>query len=82
MASKLWLDPKKCKGCLMCELICSFHKSGYKSFNPALASTKVIRNNENKKITMHIDENCDLCENEKVPLCVKYCPYGARGAVK
>lgn len=81
---KLWMDPKKCKGCLRCELACSYHKSGHKLFNPMLSSTKVLRNNENKEITMIIDENCDLCDSEdkNFPLCAKYCVFGARGVMK
>ena len=81
---KLWLDPKKCKGCLRCELACSFHKSRHKFFNPELSSTTILRSNENKKIIMKIDETCDFCENEdeKYPLCVKYCVFGARGVIK
>jgi len=81
---KIWMDPHKCKGCLRCELACSFHKSGHKLFNPALSSTIVLRNNENKETTMILDETCDLCENENedLPLCVKYCVFGARGVMK
>ena len=81
---KIWMDPKKCKGCLRCELTCSYHKSGHKLFNSLLSSTKVLRNNENKEITMIIDETCDLCENENedLPLCIKYCVFGARGVMK
>lgn len=81
---KIWMDPKKCKGCLRCELACSFHKSGHKLFNPALSSTLVLRNNDNKEITMIIDETCDLCQNEDedLPLCVKYCVFGARGVIE
>jgi len=80
--SKLWLDPKKCKGCLRCELACSFHKSGHKFFNPELSSTRVSRNNNNKEIMMSIDETCDFCIDEDIPLCVKHCVFGARGIVK
>jgi len=80
--SKLWLDPKKCKGCLRCELACSFHKSGHKFFNLEISSTKIARNNDSKEIIMMIDETCDLCKNEKLPLCVKYCPFGARGIIE
>jgi len=81
---ELWMDPKKCKGCLRCELVCSYHKSEHKLFKPALSSTKVLRSNENKVITMIIDETCDFCESEDedFPLCVKYCVFGARGVVK
>lgn len=79
---QLWLNPKKCKGCLRCELACSFHKSGHKFFNPELSSTAVFRNSETKEITMQIDESCDFCEKENFPLCVKYCDFGARGVIK
>lgn len=80
--TKLWLDPKKCKGCLRCELACSFHKTGHKAFNPALSSTKILRDNENKQIIMQIDDSCDYCDNEPIPLCVKHCVFGARGVIK
>lgn len=79
---KLWVNSKKCKGCLRCELVCSYHKSEHKLFKPALSSTKVLRSNENKVITMIIDETCDFCESEDAPLCVKYCVFGARGVMK
>ena len=79
---KLWMDPKKCKGCLRCELACSFHKSGHKFFNPEISSTQIARNNDHKEIIMMVDDTCDLCKDEVIPLCVKYCPFGARGIVK
>lgn len=79
---KLWMDPKKCKGCLRCELACSFHQSGHNLFNPELSSTRVYRDNDNKQIIMRIDDTCDYCENESIPLCVKYCVFGARGVIK
>jgi len=76
------MDPHKCKGCLRCELACSFHKSGHKFFNPEISSTQIARNNDHKEIIMIIDETCDLCIDEDAPLCVKYCVFGARGIVK
>lgn len=79
---KLYLDSKKCKGCLRCELACSFHKSAHQSFNLSLSSTRVLRNPEKKKITLMINETCDLCENEDYPLCVKYCVFGARRIIE
>jgi len=75
----IWLDPKRCKGCLRCELACSFHNSGHKLFSPALSSTRVTRDAENKTITLSIDSTCDLCAGEEFPLCVKACVFGARG---
>lgn len=79
---KLWMDPKKCRGCLRCELACSFHQNGHKMFNPALSSTRVLRNNDNKRIAMIIDDTCDLCKNEDTFLCVKFCVFKARGVTK
>jgi carbon-monoxide dehydrogenase iron sulfur subunit len=79
---KLWMDPHKCKGCLRCELACSFHKSGHKFFNPETSSTQIARNNDHKEIIMMVDETCDLCIDEDAPLCVKYCVFGARGVIK
>lgn len=79
---KIWMDPKKCRGCLRCELACSYHRSGHRMFNPAMSSTRVLRNNNNKEITMILDDTCDLCENEDILLCVKACVFGARGVMK
>lgn len=79
---KLWMDPKTCRGCLRCELACSFHHSGHREFNPEISSTRILRNNENKEITMALDDTCDQCENEDMLLCVNACVFGARGTVK
>ena len=76
------LNPSKCQGCRTCETVCSFHHTGHKEFNPSLSSTKVSRDNDTAEITMSIDSTCDQCEGEDIPLCVKYCAYGARGVVK
>lgn len=78
----IWLDPSKCKGCLNCEMACSYHKSGHTFFSPELSATRVIRSPENKKITLAIDSGCDLCAGEEFPLCVKACVFGARGKDK
>ena len=79
---KMWMDPKHCRGCLRCELACSFHHSGHKFFNPTLSSTRILRNNQNKQITMILDDTCDLCENEDMLFCVRACVFGARGMMK
>jgi len=79
---KIWVDPKNCRGCLRCELACSFHKSKHKTFNPSLTSTRVARSNMTKRIQLAIDNNCDYCPDEDIPLCVKACVFGARGFIK
>jgi carbon-monoxide dehydrogenase iron sulfur subunit len=76
---RIWMNPNECRGCLNCELACSYHHSKHSFFNPELSSTKVIRNNDNAEITMSIDNSCDLCINEDAPLCVKHCVFDARG---
>lgn len=76
---RIWMDPHLCRGCLACELACSYHMSGHKAFNPALSSTRVVRNNDDGTINMTIYDTCDLCVNEDMPLCVKYCQFGAIG---
>jgi carbon-monoxide dehydrogenase iron sulfur subunit len=76
---KIWLDPRQCKGCLRCELACSFYQSGCKIFNPELSSTKVFRSNQDKKISMMIDDTCNECIDVEIPYCVKACVFGARG---
>ena len=60
-------------------MVCSFHHSGRKSFQPSTSSTKILRDNDTGHIAIELDETCDLCQGEETPLCVKYCTYGARG---
>jgi Fe-S-cluster-containing hydrogenase component 2 len=79
---KIWVNPKNCRGCLRCELACSFHKSEHTAFNPALSSTRVLRSNKDKRIQMTIDDTCDNCSNENAPFCVTACVFGARGFIK
>ena len=77
-ATYILVDVSRCKGCRACELACSFHHSGRRSFSPTESSTKVSRDNDTAEITITTDSTCDLCSGEEQPLCVKYCVYGAR----
>lgn len=77
-SSYILTDFSRCKGCRACELACSFHHSGRRSFSPSASSTRVSRDNDTAEITIAIDSSCDLCSGEEQPLCVKYCVYGAR----
>ena len=79
---KMWMDPAACRGCLRCELACSFHHSGHTAFNPELSSTRVFRSNDTKAIRMALNDSCDHCDNENFPMCVKACVFGARGIAK
>ncbi len=76
------LDPTRCKGCRMCEAACGLHKTGHAAFNPALASTRIHRDNDSGKITISLDSSCDGCRGEETALCVKHCAYGARRVAK
>jgi len=65
----LVIDPEKCTGCRICELVCSFHHT--KEFNPKRARIAVLRNEETG---INIPMVCQQCE---VPLCQEACPTGA-----
>jgi Fe-S-cluster-containing hydrogenase component 2 len=67
--------PALCYGCRTCQLICSKHLTG--SFWPERSSIQVSRNPQRGTIRWSIDSTCDGCKNEKMALCVKYCPYQA-----
>ncbi|MBU4228340.1 hypothetical protein KJ830_07530 [bacterium] len=64
-----------CYACKPCQLACSFHHT--KTFWPYRSSIIVSRNPQNGTIKWRTNTSCDQCNNEKEPLCVKYCIYGA-----
>lgn len=65
----LCINLHKCTGCRSCELACSWHF--YKTFNPEASAIKVNRYDE--EIELYINSTCDLCYQEDIPLCIKYC---------
>lgn len=67
----LCMDLRYCTGCRSCELACSYHFE--RAFCPENSAIKVMRNNDTGDIDLLINSRCDLCEEEEVPLCVKYC---------
>ena len=71
---KIFVDGKKCTGCLACELACSFHRR--KEFSLENASIRIY---SDKQCGLHINvlTTCDLCLREKIPLCIEFCPLGA-----
>ncbi len=79
---KLWIDPKKCTGCLRCELACSFHHSGRVSFQPERSSLRVNRSNSDKSMRIALDDGCDGCAGERFALCVEACVFNALGMHK
>ncbi|HER24708.1 MAG TPA: hypothetical protein ENO17_06640 [Candidatus Atribacteria bacterium] len=77
---KIIRNSNLCYACKTCQLICSFHHT--KTFWPDRSSIYVTRNPQDGTIKWRKDISCDQCINEKEPLCVKYCIYGALQAIK
>ena len=61
------IDTRRCTGCLICQLVCSFTYTG--RFNPARARIAVEQERKEIYFTDGCVENCHLC--------VRYCVYGA-----
>ena len=72
---KIIRNSKLCYACKICQLACSFHHT--KSFWPDRSSINVSRDPQRGTIKWSIKSTCDKCANEKEPLCIKYCTYGA-----
>ena len=69
MARQLVVDPKKCKNCRTCELVCSFRH--FEEFNPRLSNVTVFQY-EQASITVPI--MCMQCDEAA---CAATCPTGA-----
>ena len=61
---------EKCRGCQICQLICSF--SHEKVFNPGKASIHVKRLGGQTEFGVYFLPRCNRCG-----VCVRYCLYGA-----
>ena len=60
----------KCRGCQICQLICSFVHE--KVFNPSKASIQIDRLGGDTEFGISFGPQCNRCG-----LCVRYCLYGA-----
>lgn len=67
MDKQVEIDPDKCAGCYICQLVCSLTYHGM--FNLAKARIKIDLSSNKIEWTEDCIEGCTLC--------VKYCPYGA-----
>ncbi|PDM26105.1 4Fe-4S ferredoxin [Candidatus Bathyarchaeota archaeon B24-2] len=63
------VDPGKCTGCRLCELICSFYH--YKEFNPLRSRIRVIKFEEKG---FDFPVVCQSCEDAP---CIRVCPVSA-----
>ncbi len=70
MEKTLIVDPERCSGCGICELVCSFKKWGI--YNPKKAFIRIVTNKDLGFSIPMILPNCDLCNGEE--LCVHSCP--------
>jgi Fe-S-cluster-containing hydrogenase component 2 len=64
------VDPEKCIGCAICELVCSLEKSEKKAVNPSVSRIRVLR----LYPTVNIAMACRLCDAAP---CVRACPQNA-----
>ncbi len=68
---KLEVNAKKCVGCRICELICSFHHCN--CFSPEKSDIRVsFDKNYNLTIKTNVLSTCDYCG-----MCIEACPTGA-----
>ena len=79
---KLIVHQQNCVGCRVCEVVCSFHH--HRTFSRKRSSIRVKKNERKAEFEPAIFNEgedkrpaCDLCDGEKVPLCVKFCPTKA-----
>jgi Fe-S-cluster-containing hydrogenase component 2 len=62
----LIVDGEKCTGCRVCELVCSFARSG--EYNPERSCIRVLRNIELDVSIPVIEATCDFCGK-----CTQWC---------
>jgi len=74
-------NPTVCTGCLICEMICSFHHIRRFSRSHSSITVKKSLGNPEKGVQISICRDkdlstafCDRCNGENSPLCVQYCP--------
>lgn len=71
----LIVNTELCTGCRICELVCSFNRTGV--FKPSESGIRVYRNNTEGSIEAEIESHCNLCESKRVPVCIQFCPSKA-----
>lgn len=72
MEKLLFIEPEKCRGCRLCEIVCSIYHE--KVCNLSKARIHSIKwQNDGYYVPTTI--KCDLCNGD--PTCVKFCAPGA-----
>jgi len=70
MEKALIVEPGKCSGCGICELICA--STHYNEYNPTKAYIRIYRNREMCVFIPMLSVRCDLCHGKL--MCAKWCP--------
>ncbi len=66
------INSSKCTGCQACVMACSFHKQ--QVFSVTGSCIKIFKQNDSGEISISINRSCcDMCSNEKFPLCIQFC---------
>lgn len=69
MEKVLLIDPEKCTGCRICEIVCSLTKEGV--INPTKARIQVVKVDS---VSLSIPVVCQQCYDAP---CIAVCPVGA-----
>jgi len=70
---KVEIDNAKCTGCKLCQMVCSYHQTGF--FTLERSCIRISIDNGTGSIQTTIDpECCDMCPEDDLPLCMKFCP--------
>jgi len=74
-------NPENCTGCLICEMVCSFHHTHkFSRSNSSIHVNKDISSlGERAEIEISYDPEkgrpcCDACFGEEAALCLSFCP--------
>jgi Fe-S-cluster-containing hydrogenase component 2 len=74
-------NPENCTGCLLCEMVCSFHHTHkFSRSNTSIHVNKDVSSLEMKaEIEIFYEPGkgkpcCDACFGEEVALCLSFCP--------
>jgi len=70
MDKVLVVDPSKCTGCRICEMVCSMAKLG--EYKPSASYIRVLKNKEMDINMVALGIKCDYCGK-----CVEWCLPGA-----
>jgi len=79
-------NPEACTGCLLCEMVCSFHhiRRYSRSHSSIRVKKSIYRPEKGPQINIFYEKEernpvCDLCVEEDFALCIRFCPENVLG---